>query len=304
MSRRSAFTLIELLVAIAIIGILVSLLLPSVQAAREAARRMQCSNHFKQIGLGLQNYHSTFKCFPFAIGGTGNRYSAVSQLLPKMEQNAVYGEIDFSRPVDDPRNTTARRTEIPLFRCPSDLENTQPMAGGAINYCPNKGTSLLWQDLRANGVMFRQSKTRFRDIIDGTSHTAAFSERIIGDGSNGMNSPDSDVYRSGMNPLSQDDARRFCNSVDISDLANQFPQFMGAPWIHGKNAYQHVSEPNARSCGFQPARKATMAATSRHPGGVFLLMCDGSVQFVTESISLDVWRSAGTRNGGEENIAF
>lgn len=296
------FTLVELLVVIAIIGVLVGLLLPSVQAAREAARRMQCSNHLKQIGLGLQNYHAKFTRFPFAIGGTGNKYSALSQFLTTMEQVAVYGEIDFTRPINDPVNAAARLTEVPLFRCPSDLDNSQPMAGGAINYCPNKGTSLLWQDTHANGVMFRQSETRFRDILDGTSHTAAFSERIIGDGSNGMNSPDSDVYLSRRNPLTQDEARQFCNAVDISDLANQFPQFMGAPWIDGKHAYQHVSEPNARSCGFQPARKATMTATSRHLGGVHVLMCDGAVRFVTESINLEVWRGAGTRDGHENSI--
>lgn len=304
MSRRPGFTLIELLVVIAIIGILVGLLLPSVQAAREAARRMQCSNHMKQIGLGLQNYHASFSRFPFALGGTGKKYSAISQLLPKMEQTSVFGEIDFTRPINDPINDDARLTEIPLFRCPSDLDNAQPMAGGAINYCPNKGTSLKWQDTRANGVMFLLSETRFRDILDGTSHTAAFSERIIGDGSNGISSPESDMYRSSLNPSTQDEARQFCNAVDTSDLANQFPQFMGAPWIHGKNSYQHISEPNALSCGFQPARKATTTATSRHKGGVFVLMCDGSVQFVTDSIDLQVWRSAGTRNGSEEELLF
>lgn len=296
------FTLVELLVAIAIIGVLIGLLLPSVQAAREAARRMQCSNHLKQIGLGLHNYHATFKQFPFAIGGTGNKYSAVSQLLPTMEQTAIYDKIDFTRPINDPVNAPVRLMEIPLFRCPSDLNNSQPMAGGAINYCPNKGTSLLWQDPRANGVMFRQSETQFRDILDGTSHTAAFSERIIGDGSNGLASSVSDVYRSRQNPQTQDEARQFCNEVDISDLANQFPQFMGAPWIDGKHAYQHISEPNARSCGFQPARKATMTATSRHLGGVHMLSCDGAVRFITDSIALEVWRSAGTRDGGEDAV--
>ncbi len=302
--RYTGFTLVELLVVIAVIGVLIGLLLPSVQAAREAARRMQCSNHLKQIGLGLHNYHAAYARFPFAIGGTGNKYSAVSQFLSTMEQTAIHGEIDFARPINDPVNAAARLTEIPLFRCPSDLDNSQPMAGGAINYCPNKGTSLLWQDPRANGVMFRQSETRYRDILDGTSYTAAFSERIIGDGSNGMNSPDSDVYRSTLNPLTQDEAREFCNDVDISDLANQFPQFMGAPWIDGKHAYQHISEPNARSCGFQPARKATMAATSRHLGGVHVLMCDGAVRFVTDSIDLEAWRNAGTRNGGEDPISL
>ncbi len=298
-SRRRAFTLVELLVVIAIIGILVSLLLPAVQAAREAARRMQCSNNLKQIGLGLHNYHSAVNLFPFAMGGTGNKFSGLSQFLHYMEQTSVFEKIDFSRPITHANNDQARLTELALFRCPSDLENSQPTSGGAVNFCPNKGSSILWNDPDANGVMFVRSTTRFRDILDGTSHTAAFSERIVGDGSNGMISPESDAFLSRGNPTTQQEATEMCEAVDISDLANQFPQFMGAPWIDGKHAYQHVSGPNARSCGFQPAGKATMTATSRHIGGVHVLMCDGSVQFTTESVDLALWRALGTRDGHE-----
>ncbi len=298
--RRSGFTLIELLVVIAIIGILCSLLLPAVQAAREAARRMQCSNNLKQIGIGLHNYHSAVNQFPFAMGGTGNKYSGLSQILHYMEQTSVFQKIDFSRPITHANNNNARLTEISLFRCPSDFENSQPTAGGAVNYCPNKGTSILWNDPHANGVMFVQSTTRFRDIFDGASHTAVFSERIIGDGSNGFISPESDAFLSRDNPLTQQEATEMCAAVDVNDLANQFPQLMGAPWIDGKHAYQHVSAPNARSCGFQPAGKATMTATSRHVGAVHVLMCDGSVHFMSESVNIDLWRALGTRQGREQ----
>ncbi|OYW22125.1 MAG: hypothetical protein B7Z55_05015 [Planctomycetales bacterium 12-60-4] len=90
-----------------------------------------------------------------------------------------------------------------------------------------------------------------------------------------------------------------CQAVDITNLANQFPQFMGAPWIDGKNAYQHISPPNARSCGFQPAQKATMTASSRHEGGVHALLADGSTRFVSENIDRIVWRAIGTRASGE-----
>ncbi|MGV3484451.1 MAG: DUF1559 domain-containing protein [Planctomycetaceae bacterium] len=296
---RPGFTLVELLVVIAIIGVMVSLLLPAVQAAREAARRMQCSNHLKQIGLGLHNYHASTDRLPFGIGGTGRKYSALSQFLPQLEQSSVYEQIDFSKPFNHAANTQARLTEVPLFRCPSDLQNAQPTAGGAVNYCPNKGASLLWQDPKADGVMFFLSETQFRDILDGTTHTAAFAERMIGDGSNGMSSPEADTFLSSANPLTQDDAVQMCDAVDITDLANQFPQFMGSPWIDGKHAYQHISGPNARSCGFQPAGKATMAASSRHTGGAYVLMCDGSVQFMTDSVDLITWRALGTRQGGE-----
>jgi len=297
--HRSAFTLVELLVVIAIIGVMVSLLLPAVQAARESARRMQCSNNLKQIGLGLHNYHSAVKMFPFAMGGTGNKFSALSQFLHYMEQTNVFDQIDFSRPITHVVNDEPRLRELALFRCPSDLDNSQPTAGGAVNYCPNKGSGLLWNDPQADGVIFVRSTTRFRDIVDGTSNTAAFSERIIGDGSNGMISLKADTFLSSGNPNTHAEALTMCAAVDATNLANQFPQFMGAPWIDGKHAYQHAGPPNARSCGFQPAGKATMNASSRHPGGVYVLMCDGSVNFVTESINADTWRAIGTRAGSE-----
>ena len=224
---RRGFTLIELLVVIAIIAILTALLLPAVQQAREAARRTQCKNNLKQIGLALHNYHDMAGCFPFAIGGTGNKYSALSQLLPHLDQAPLYANINFSLQYTDAANTAARLVELTVLRCPSDFPNPQPTAGGATNYVPNKGSSVGWQDPAANGVMFWFSKTRMRDILDGSSQTAAFSERNLTDGSNGISTPDADTYLSSANPATPDEAMQFCADVDVTDLANQFPQFMG-----------------------------------------------------------------------------
>jgi len=301
---RTAFTLVELLVVIAIIGVMVGLLLPAIQAAREAARRMQCSNNLKQIGLGLHNYHGSYNMLPFAWGGTrppagSPGYSALSQLLPYIEQAALYERIDFAKPLTDTFNTPARLTEVATFRCPSDLDNPQPQTGGATNYMANVGSQHIWQDpLRQDGPFLRARQLRFRDILDGTSNTAAFAERMLTDGSNGMISLDSDVFLGSGDPATPDEAISMCYATDVTNLASQFPIFMGAPWINGQHVYLHVDVPNRRSCGFFPI-KATMPASSRHIGGAHMLRCDGSVQFITQSVNLALWRAVGTRGGGE-----
>ncbi len=301
---RVGFTLVELLVVIAIIGILVGLLLPAVQAAREAARRMQCSNNMKQIGLGLHNYHGSYNALPFAWGGTrppsnSPGYSALSQLLPYIEQSALHEQIDFARPLTDPFNSAARLTEVQTFRCPSDLDNPQPQTGGATNYMANVGSQHIWQDpLRQDGPFIRARQLSFRDVLDGTSNTAAFAERMLTDGSNGMISVDSDVFLGSGDPATPDEAIQMCYATDVTNLATQFPIFMGAPWINGQHVYLHVDVPNRRSCGFYPT-KATMPASSRHIGGAHMLRCDGSVKFVTESVNLKLWRAVGTRAGSE-----
>jgi prepilin-type N-terminal cleavage/methylation domain-containing protein len=298
--RRRGFTLIELLTVIAIIAILISLLLPAVQQAREAARRTSCRNNLKQIGLALHNYHEAHKCFPFGQGGSGGKYSAISQVLSYLEQKNVYDAINFNLDVTDPANGFPRGVEMAVLRCPSDSDNTQPASGAAINYYGNKGSSIYWGATDQNGVFFKSSCVRIRDIKDGTTQTAAFSERVLTDGSNGTVSPIADVFlgNSGGDPNTPDEAVSMCYAVDINNLANQFPVFMGAPWMNGQHCYLHVDTPNRRSCGFYPT-KATMPASSWHPGGVHTLLCDGSVHFISENINRQIWRAMGTRNGKE-----
>ena len=307
--RHLGFTLVELLVVIGIIGILMSLLLPAVQQARAAVRRSQCANHLKQLGLAMHNYHHAFGCFPFGMGGTGGKYSAISQMLPQLEQAAVFEQIDFQRDLTAPANDDARRVELAVLRCPSDFDNPQRDAGGALNYMGNKGNGIVWGLASGpnagmpepNGVFYRKSRVGFRDILDGTTSTAAFCERLLTDGSNGMVSPRSDVFAHDGAPVDADEAVRMCDELDITDLANQFPMFMGAPWMHGMHTYLHTASPNERSCGFNTVARATMPPSSRHAGGVYLLRCDGSTRFVTDSIDVGVWRALGSRDG-QENL--
>jgi prepilin-type N-terminal cleavage/methylation domain-containing protein len=305
--HRSGFTLVELLVVIAIIGILVALLLPAVQAAREAARRTQCLNNMKQIGLALHNYHDTHKVFPFGQGGTGNRYSALSLMLPFMEQTTLHDLIDFKQTATAPANDAARLTEVPMFRCPSDFNNPLPQTGGATNYMANKGSGIVWQLATGpnlglpnpSGILFFQSSTRMAHIIDGTSSTAAYCERVLADGSNGIVSPLADVFFHPGAPTTPDQAKQMCDAHDIYNLAFQFPLFMGAPWIDGQHTYLHATGPNSRSCGYFTVLRAVMPPSSRHPGGVNLLLCDASTRFVAETVDLTTWRGVGTRDNGE-----
>ncbi|MCA9054580.1 MAG: DUF1559 domain-containing protein, partial [Planctomycetaceae bacterium] len=220
------------------------------------------------------------------------------QLLPFFEQAPLYSQINFSLPITATANDSARLAEIDVLRCPSDFDNPQPQAGGAINYYGNKGSSILWQSNSADGLFYASSRVRFRDITDGTSSTAAFSERLLTDGNNGLVSPQSDVFLGTTDPMTQDEAVSMCQAVNINNLANQFPIFMGAPWINGQHCYLHVDVPNSRSCGFYPT-KATMPCSSRHPGGAQTAMADGVVRFVSENVDRNVWRAVGTRDGGE-----
>lgn len=322
---RNAFTLVELLVVIAIIGILIALLLPAVQAAREAARRMQCTNHMKQLGLALHNHHDTYGYFPpgaMATSDQPNQSSSVSvhaHLLPFLEQFALWQTVDFSQPYrplndgDPDPNLLARETDIPGFVCPSDVDNLPLEEGGRNNYYANQGSGILWglpptdssdpnYNMPApNGVFYVNSKTKFADLIDGTSNTAAFCEKLKGDGSNAIVSERSDTFQPGTHPDTPDEALADCLACDISDLSKQRISLVGVPWIrsyHSNTRYFHVAPPNSRSCMYPPGRIMTTAG-SNHPGGVNLLLCDGSVRLINDTIELATWRALGTRAGRE-----
>jgi prepilin-type N-terminal cleavage/methylation domain-containing protein/prepilin-type processing-associated H-X9-DG protein len=324
--RRSAshgFTLIELLVVIAIIGVLIALLLPAVQAAREAARRAQCVNNLKQLGIALHNYHDTQGAFPLGrcvvpapppgFGTFDFSYSPFAKILPYIEQGTVSSSLNFNLAYLSPANSTAYSTTMNVLVCPSDSATRVPNNWGGTNYRSNEGTSVaMWYGENdttgvntavapPNGLFFAGLLCKVADVIDGTSNTAAFSEHLKGDFNQGLATEKADTFRPGTYPATSEEARRLCRNFDWTNLAFQGVSDVGAPWIYGYHSttsYWHSGGPNSRSCMFPPSRIST-TANSNHPGGVNVLFADGSVKFNKDSIAIQTWRALGSRNLGE-----
>jgi prepilin-type N-terminal cleavage/methylation domain-containing protein/prepilin-type processing-associated H-X9-DG protein len=308
------FTLVELLVVIAVIGILVSLVLPAVQSAREAARRMQCGNNLKQIGAALAHYEAGCGAYPFGVGGGGPpghvpRWSPQSQLLPFLEQAALFDALNFSGipwlhdPALSPPNRTALATIVDGFLCPSDSDDIDDKNGaGHNNYRACAGT--LPYNLAADspdktgrndGVFWYQSSTRPAHVLDGLSSTAYFSERCLG--VSNRDDPLADYHRAG---ASVDSCRGALPKFVASDESS------GQRWGDGNvlyTRYHHILAPMSQSCLLGGAQdfdsRVLVTATSRHPGGVNVLFGDGSVRFIKRTISEPTWRSLGTMAGRE-----
>lgn len=268
-SHRRGFTLIELVVVIAVIGVLLAMLIPAAQQVREAARRVQCKNHLKQIGLALHNYHDQHSCFP--IGNVpGTNFTFQSMILPQLDQAAVYHQIDFAAartcfdwkaalsPDKDPGNVA-----VPVFGCPSDPNSGRRTLTGSGVYIPTNylgvsGTSPIEHD----GALFIGSHTAFRDFIDGSSTTLMGGERGI--------------------PATLDHGWPIC--------------------AYGVTGDGDTDNLLSMHNGLQAGRADSfhnMHFWSNHPQSAHFLFVDGSVKLLNESMDDHILKSLSTRAEGE-----
>ena len=318
------FTLVELLVVIAIISILLAILLPSVQAAREAARRTQCINHLKQFGLALHNFESSHKHIPSGslgtIGPTPGYFSPHALLLSYFEEGAIQKQfnIDINESPWSPQNYAASSVTIAMFLCPSDSKNRYTVGTdmGWTNYHANAGS---WVRLgrRWDGVFGPDRSVMgypalgplaFAAITDGLSHTAAFAEVVNGYGPTPAalpGDPLADCFEFGP-PSATDDiaaARQAFLKQDYQTAKIPWDgtwRWRGYPWQEGtiwRNWYNHLLPPN-KIC-WRPGSwwDLVSPATSYHSHVVNVCMCDGSVQTVEENVDAEIWLEKGTRAG-------
>jgi prepilin-type N-terminal cleavage/methylation domain-containing protein/prepilin-type processing-associated H-X9-DG protein len=309
---RSGLTIVEVLVVIAIIGALLALILPAVQSARAAARSTQCRSNLRQLGLAIHSYHSSHGNFPPNVS---NGFSMFVQMLPFMEQDALYHQIDFSDPETD-ANAFLRSTRLPLLICPADSGLSGDLVVGPTNYTGNEGTGVEYEG-RFNG--FFQPIMRVprwgggvlsaRDISDGLSNTVAFSEALVGYGST---ADIRNVWQvsPAMPTATASELDKFaaaCDKVNTSDQVGD-AWLRGVGWMRaetGCTTYNHVQTPNHHSCTNNTwVLSASYPATSAHAGGVNVCFGDGSSRFVSENVDRGVWRALGTRARGDINSGF
>ncbi len=341
-SGKRGFTLIELLVVIAIIAVLIALLLPAVQAAREAARRSQCVNNLKQIGLGLHNYHSSVDRFPLGksqglnnVGSYGGwtDWSSQSMLLGYMEQGPLYNSINFNflggYDVAGSVNSTAWNTKLNMFLCPSDTNAGSGTGNNNTNsYRGSIGTTTdigQYSNKNSTGIFAYNVSFGLRDVVDGTSNTVAYSESLCGapstlpgqaaNGVTGVGGASGGQFLDASAPVGSTNYTAVINALQACSAANKsgtnVTNSTGNRWGWGATShtlFNTVATPNTSykfnscrvgcgGCGVDDGIFSN--AQSFHSGGVNVLMADGSVRFVKDSISMQTWEAIGTRANGE-----
>ncbi len=309
---RRGFTLVELLVVIAIIGILIALLLPAVQAAREAGRRSQCYNNLKQIGFGVQLYHDTSRCFPSGViwgfgpyGPMGSTWVALT--LPFIEEKNVAAQIDKSEGFGGAagNNVPVMHQRLSYMQCPSDetQTNTNPMPGtpdgvyAKGNYGANNGVGPMQPGPdptcsacaipRKLGIFMTNSHTRISQIQDGTTYTIAVSELLQGPSTGGGSGGGwQGVMQYWEGPLYQHDRTPNTSTADEFRFG-----WCGTPRPFAPCTEVYNDHTDTR---------LILSARSRHAGGVQAVFADGSVSFVRDEVDLTIWQLLAQPNDGQK----
>ncbi len=331
MTSRRGFSLVEILVVVGLLGVLLGVLLPSLQAAREAVRRTSCGNNLRQLGLAMQFHEAARNRYP--VGAESRqwaenpnlphqffRWSGLAHLAPFYEEDQLLADIDLTVPLYTgiggdsiaPQNRDVVARVVPLFLCPSDRGRPVSEIFGPTNYAACTGSGVGGgTPFDTDGIFFINSRTRSKDITDGLSKTAAFSESLLGDGPVAGRTPAGIEPPTGYafvfaTPLTEPSCTR--------PLYYNFTDLRGFSWANGEyrtTLYNHGRSPNALTLDCLAAVMNTVdkarqyagygwrTARSRHPGGVNVAYADAAVRFIDDSIDPDVWRAAATRAGGE-----
>lgn len=281
-TRRRGFTLIELLVVIAIIAILIALLLPAVQQAREAARRSQCKNSLKQIGLALHNYHDSMGSLPPGFQ-LPTQLQWTARILPFVDQQVITARIDFNNSWNF--NPPTGVLKLPVYRCPSDPNLPINSRFSPTNYVGCLGSGV--DNWTPDGVFGRNTITRFRDMTDGSSNTLLAAEAYGGKSIN-----------------SYYERPTLTAPHRCAGSGGGFSNYRAYSWYRGINpryyAFTTAVPPNwtGRECGLDGDRYGLNAARSYHTGGAHALSGDGAVNFVNENISLVIYGNLGNKSDG------
>jgi prepilin-type processing-associated H-X9-DG protein len=294
--NRRAFTLFQLLLILALLAILFALLLPAIAKARIAAVRAQSQNNLKQLGLACHNYHDAFGLLP--PGNDDNNFSAAAHLLPFIEQQNLFQQIDFKKSVDDKDNAAVRKTVIKVFLNPRDNVPAPNADYAPTNYLFCAGNQPALAD--NNGMLYQNSKVKLTDVPDGLSNTMMAGETLKGDG--------------GVKAMTVKRQHVLLKKEDLKDLKDEagvkewekdknVAADRGASWMDGRflqGTFTGTRSLNDDKPDVNCGGAGGLSGLRSEDDSVNVLFGDGSVRAVGMKVKLEVWKALASRNGGEE----